>query len=390
MNGFGVTRVGATAVALVANAITLMPVFLLGALTTDITEALQLEIHQLGLTTAFLFFVAGCLVIPFSFVVHRIRARLGTVLALALAGIGMLVIAHAQSLEGLLMAVSIGGGAAALAQPAVNASVTELFGPHRLGAGFGVKQATVPLATLLCGFAVAVSAGSYGWRDLFTGVAIVAFGLMLLQVLFGLSRAETRVNAGGIPAHRPEGRRHAASTALAILGAALGAGAATALGVFLIPTGVEWGMSASAAAFLFTLCSAFGIAVRIVLGRFLDLCSVRYPLRWVVFLIVIGVIGFALISLSLEAPFVIGAVLAFGGGWTWQGIFEYTFVRRNLDLAAKVTGITQVGLMFGSGMGPFIFGYVAQGASTSVAWLTVALLGVSAALLLLGSHRLGR
>jgi hypothetical protein len=103
-----------------------------------------------------------------------------------------------------------------------------------LGLAFGIKQAAIPLATLLAGAAVPVVALTVGWRWAY----VMAAGLAVL-VLLGVPRG----GAPHVPTPKPPpGER--ATLALAVLGAGsgLGAGAANALGIFLVAAAVDRGI----------------------------------------------------------------------------------------------------------------------------------------------------
>jgi predicted MFS family arabinose efflux permease len=98
----------------------------------------------------------------------------------------------------------------------------------------------------------------------------------------------------------------------------------------------------------------------------------------------IGVVGFALLATGEAGLIVPGALLAFGAGWGWPGLFHFAVVKTSPGAPAAATGITQTGASGGAALGPLVFGLVAEAASYDVAWLvsgTVALAALGAILI---------
>ena len=96
------------------------------------------------------------------------------------------------------------------------------------------------------------------------------------------------------------------------------------------------------------------------------------------FMLVGGAVGFALLAVEAPATVLAGAILAFALGWGWPGIFNLSIVSRHLDSPATASGVTQTGIYAGAAAGPLCFGLLAGAASLSLAWAVtavVALLG---------------
>ena len=86
----------------------------------------------------------------------------------------------------------------------------------------------------------------------------------------------------------------------------------------------------------------------------------------------------------MDSLLVIGTVLAFGAGWGWPGLFNFTIVRSNAGAPAAATGITQTGASGGAALGPLLFGIVLQATGYTTAWIfcgAIALLSATAILL---------
>jgi hypothetical protein len=87
-------------------------------------------------------------------------------------------------------------------------------------------------------------------------------------------------------------------------------------------------------------------------------------------MIVVGTAGFVLLATGVSWLFVFGAVLAFGAGWGWHGLFNFAVVKYNPNTPAAATGITQTGAAAGSAVGPFLFGVIVESTSYGTAWLS--------------------
>jgi MFS family permease len=78
--------------------------------------------------------------------------------------------------------------------------------------------------------------------------------------------------------------------------------------------------------------------------------------------------GYALMSLSALPAFAVGAVLAFGCGWGWNGLYNVAVSRLYPDAISSATGISQSGIYLGGVLGPMVFGVLVQYGSVGAAW----------------------
>jgi MFS family permease len=133
---------------------------------------------------------------------------------------------------------------------------------------------------------------------------------------------------------------------------------------------------------LLALGSAVNIVVRVAFGHLADGMS-GGRLRLVAAMLGIGIAGFALLATGERGLILPGALLAFGAGWGWPGLFNFAVVKTNPGAPAAATGITQTGASGGAALGPLVFGLVAEATSYDVAWLvsgTIALAALAAIL----------
>jgi cyanate permease len=165
---------------------------------------------------------------------------------------------------------------------------------------------------------------------------------------------------------------------LVFLAAAVGFASAAngTLATFVVTAGVEAGLGESAAGMVLTLGSAAGITMRLVVGARADRRGGRH-LPVVSVLLAGGALGYLLLAPGLVPTHLAGALIAFGSGWAWPGLFNLAVVRLNPTAPAAATGITQTGVYVGALAGPILFGLVVDSAGYGLAWL---LAGVASAL----------
>jgi predicted MFS family arabinose efflux permease len=247
-----------------------------------------------------------------------------------------------------------------VAQLAASATVADRVPARRQGVAFGIKEAAKPAATLLCGIAVPLVV-LIDWRWAFVACAVLALSLLGASKSHAGAR-ETQRSAKAAPA----GRAPLALLMLAVA-AALGSAVGTTAGTFMVDTVMSDGMSAGAAGALLIVGSVTSIVIRILIGLRADRMERGHLLR-VAALLAAGAPGFVLLAVGSGPALVLGAMLAFGGGWGWAGLLNYAVVRRTRSGAATAAGVVLAGASFGGGSGPLIFGLVAEHASYAVGW----------------------
>jgi MFS family permease len=342
-----------------------LPVFLLGGLAVLVRSELVFSEVQLGLAASVFFTVAALSAVPAGRVAARTGAWAATVLAAVTSSLALFAMALAPSYTLLLVALAVGGVANSLAQIGTNGSLAEVVPAHRQGLAFGVKQAAIPAATLVAGFALPLVGLTLGWRVTFAGAALLA----LVYVV--LAPRPTR--------DRPAGRRSggrtgdAAVQALAVVAvaAALAAAAVNGLAAFLVESAVAAGLSLSAAGVLLGSGSALGICARIGVGWLADRRG-RGHLAIVAGMMATGAVGMSLLATGAVPAFFAGTALVFALGWSWPGLMTFAVVRSNPSAPAVATSYTQTGVFAGGATGPVVFGLLVQAESYSLAWSVAA------------------
>src|SRR4051812_49255877 len=222
-----------------------VPVFLVGGLAVQIQHELGFSPAGLGLAVSVYFGVSALASVPAGGLVERHGSTTVARWAIALSAFSMLGLGlAARSLTGLVLWLAVGAGANAAGQLASNAALAEHVPARRQGLSFGLKQSAIPISTLLAGAAVPAVALTLGWRWAFGAAAVLASTALLL-VPTGPSHTKDRTGT--------DGRR--ATGALVVLGVAatLAAGAANALGTFLVDAAVDRGLAEATAGLSLTL-----------------------------------------------------------------------------------------------------------------------------------------
>ncbi|MGK5737362.1 MFS transporter [Micromonospora sp. URMC 103] len=375
--------VRASASAIAVTIACVLPVFLVGGLAVQLGDDLGFSPAGLGLAVSLYFGVGALASVPSGALAERygpaVVARAGVLLSaaclLAVAGL-------ARSYPVLLGLLAAGGVANALGQLASNAALARHVPPHRQGLSFGVKQAAIPVSTLLAGAAVPTIALTAGWRWAFVAAAGAA-----LATLPAVPRREAR------PARRAGGSRASRGTGpLVVIGVAatLAAGAANALGTFVVDAAVGRGLAPGLAGLTLTLGSAVCVLARVGSGWLADRRSGGH-VAVIAGMLLVGAAGLGLLAVAGPVPLVAGVVLGFGLGWAWPGLMNFAVVRLHPQAPAAATSITQTGVYAGGCLGPLGLGTVAARAGYPAMWTTAALsMLLAAALMLTGSRLLTR
>lgn len=369
----------AGAAALVTSVVGL-PTLLLGGMSVLVQQELGFGQAQLGVAVA-ASFASGAVAAP---AVGRLAERIGprttirlglAAAAVALLGIGLVASSYAL----LVPFVAVTGLAITMAQLGTNVLIARRVAPERRGLAFGLKQAAVPLASMLAGLALPVIGLTLGWRAAFVlAAAVLPFIALVIP------------EAAPLPRPAGEPARDAPLRALLVLalGVALASAAGGSMPTFLVASTVDRGVPAGTAGLIHALASLVGIVFRVTGGWGGDRLG-RGALVLVAALLVAGAAGFAGLAVATAPAWIaVFAGLAFGGGWGWAGLLLLAVSRTNPDAPGRAMGIVQVGPMTGAVAGPLLFGTVADGAGFGAAWGFLCLFAVAGAAVILVAHRM--
>ncbi|WDZ86347.1 MFS transporter [Micromonospora cathayae] len=356
-----------------------LPVFLVGGLAVQMGDELGFSPSGLGVAVAVYFGVSALASVPCGKLVERYGPTRVARTGIGLAAASLLAVAAlARSYPVLLALLAVSATANALGQLASNTALARHVPAHRQGLSFGVKQAAVPVATLLAGAAVPAVALTAGWRWAFVIAAVAA-----VAALFAVPREP----AG--PVRRPGGGgrgRPAAALVLIGVAATLAAAAANALGTFLVDSAAGRGLAPGLAGLTLTLGSVACVLARVGFGWLADRRTGGH-LTGIAGMLVVGALGLALLAVAGTGPLVVGVLLGFGLGWAWPGVMNFAVVQLHPQSPAAATSITQTGVYAGGCLGPLTLGPLAAQLGYPAMWLTAALAMLLAATLMLTATR---
>lgn len=350
--------------ALLATIPTILPGFLVGALSVQISDDFDVAEATYGWGIGGFFLAATVGSIWLGKVAQRIGPRRQVTYALVLSGLAQLFIAiFAQSFGVLVAGLAFAGLCNSANQTGINLLLSQAKLP-RLGLAIALKQSGMPTASLLGGLAVPAIALTVGWRWAYVvgAVATVLAAVNVRRVIAPVGRMTRSVSVATTP------RR---TLALASVGFGFLAFAAGALNAWIVSSGVEVGISEGWAGLLLSGGAACGIGMRLISGFRLDTMGQR-PFTVAGLLSLGGAVGLALLAIQTPVAHVGATVLAFGAGWVWPVFTNFGVVRANLEGAAAATGVTQTGVYVGVFAGPLTTGWVIERSGYSTMWLLVA------------------
>ncbi|HEX5540049.1 MAG TPA: MFS transporter [Micromonospora sp.] len=375
----GVHPVRATVGAVTTTIACVLPVFLLGGLAVQMGAELRFSPAGLGLAVSVYFGGSAIASVPSGALVERygpaVIARGGILLAAAtLLAIGV----FARSFALLLVLLALSAVANALGQLASNSVLARHVPVGRQGVSFGLKQAAIPLSTLLAGIAVPTVALTVGWRWAF--VAAAGAALTALPLVPNGHHGGGRTQGSG-------GER--ATAALIVIGGAalLASASAGSLGTFLVDSAVERGLGPGLAGLALTFGSTVCVAARVLGGHLADR-GIGGRVSTIGAMLVVGSAGLALLAVGGTVPLVAGVVLGFGLGWAWPGLMNFAVVRLHPQAPAAATSITQTGVYAGGCLGPLGLGPLAAYADYPAMWRVAAVAMLLAAALMFAGGRM--
>jgi MFS family permease len=411
--------IAVVATASAALSVGMLPMFLFGALSGSIGPELGFGAAQTGIAVTAYYLAAAISAVPFGRVTERVGSRRAlrsgvAVSAVACALAGTLATSWWQF--ALLLAVA--GGVLPFVDTGAARAFSTAVAERRRGLAFGVKEASVPFASMLAGLAVPALAATAGWRTAFVAAAIagpVAWVALRAAPADAPSRAGVgpATTATGGPAAATPGPATASgapepaasspapatgssaapqpvpssaqgrpgrparpplprAVPLLAVSFALAGGAAAVAVAFLVPAAVDSGMEPGAAGFALAAASIGSIVARLVAGVVAD----RSPSATGVLLVLgmaLGAAGALLLVAGRPGwPIVVAAALTLTAGWGWTGLGFTALIRVAPDTPASAAGVGLTGLAVGGTVGPLLFGQVVSRSSYAVGWATLA------------------
>jgi len=368
-----------------ATTVVAIPVFLVGSLAVFIAEDLGFSVVELG-GVASVFFgsaaiasvVGGRLTVRFG---HKLGMYVGVAsTATAVLGIGLFAQTPVQ-IAALMVFGGVGNG---LTQPAVNFLLARRVAPDRQGLAFGVKQSAIPASTLFAGLSIPLLAATFGWRAPFLVLVLLA-GLVVV-----LTPRRSTVIAGAVARRGSKEMRPGITLYILALGGVLGSAAANSLGAFLVLSLINGGVVASTAGVIAAVSSATSVTIRLIIGKVSDRFSFT-NLYFVAGMQAVGGVAFIWLGfVTGVGPLATLAMLAFGIGWGWPGLFLYNVIRRFPLIPGRASGVIQSSAFIGGIIGPFTFGVIVATAGFTPALVAAGAASVAAGIAVFGGEALLR
>lgn len=363
-----------------------IPPFLVGTLSLQIAADFEFSASDVALGIAAYYLVSGVLSPGGGRVVAALGVTPALHLACASSTVGLGAIALASSAGQVMVALALLGVPNSLVQPASNQVLSSVSDRRLRGLSFGLVQSAIPAATLLAGLLLGVATYGSSWRY---AVWTVAALTLAAQVLVTSTRPVS------VPGHRAAGARDrsrpVAATRVRVSGTGgpplmaalvltgfLASAAATSLPAFVAASGAQVGVAPVAVAAAQVAGSLSCMAVRTTAAWRGSLLSAPRMLTRVAALLGVGVSGYLLLAWGAPAAFLAGTVLAYAGGWGWNGLFNLAVVSARPDRIAASTGLTQGGVFLGGMAGPLAFAALAGGAGHGLSWSAMSVLGIGA------------
>lgn len=365
-----------------------MPAALSGAVSTQLLADLGIGHSVFGLAIAG-FFLSNAVFSPFA---GGLADRLGAIASIrigaAITSLSMLAIATLAVNHIVFLALMIvAGPAIAIGGPGASMLLTRMK-PSRQPFLFGLRQAFIPMAALIAGISVSISAGQLGWRWAFAVAAILTALLTLPWRDRGRQQAEPVVPAApaAVWPPRPAPQYSTATLWLLALVFGLAGFAATSFTSFITGYAQSVGHAPASAGLILAIGSGTAVTVRIIVGFWVGR-SALHPLDVALVMLAAGSIGCAIVAFAGPGALAPGLALAYGGAWGWTGLLIYTITTGSRGRPGRANGIVQAGGGIGGVGGPLVVGPLIEHVSYQAAW-SMTLVSVVAAAVLLASVRM--
>ena len=359
------------------------PPFLAGALAFKILPELGFDTGSLGAALGGFFGLSAISSATIGGLADRIGWPAAMRVSSAMSAVTKFGIAGlAHSWLSFAALISLGGLTMAIGQPAVNLALAREVPVSRQGFVFGLKHSAVPAAAMLSGFAVPLFAVNGDWRGVFVGAGVIAGGVAL-----AVPKSPARLRRRGLETlirKRSNWRcgRSCSWRSVPLLAASV----ASALSAFLVISVIDSGVSPGGRWFDPRHGKRHGTdsppSGRLVgrrsqgrrgsEGSHCSLWSVPQVLE------------------RSPAPghgcSRFAAMLAFGAGWGWNGLFNFSVVKHFPRAPARATSVALTGTYIGAALGPIVMGQVIEIYSFQAAWLAAAALSSFSAVAMLAAR----
>ncbi|MCC5949155.1 MAG: MFS transporter [Nitriliruptoraceae bacterium] len=355
-----------------------LPMFLVGALATQLSADLGFGAAGIGLAVAAFRAATTVTTLFLGPLTDRIGSSASLRIAMTITIVTCIgLTGFTSSLRGVVAWMAIGGIATALSQPAANRLVVVAVPAHLQGIAFGIKQGSLPAATMLAGLSVPFVALTLGWRWAFGSAGVLAF---LVMLAIGRRPAAVRA-AASQPRARPVARRYRTYVVFTVA-FVFAASANSTIPSFYVDAAVAAGGAADTAGFVLAAASIGAVITRVATGMLCDRLSSGH-FRVCAAMIAVGGLGLMLTATGSPVAMAVGTIIGLSGTWGFTAVFWFALMRTYPDNPGSVTGAVAPGSHLGGTIGPLVFGLVAQTGSYDIAWILAGSMAfISAAIML--------
>lgn len=346
-----------------------LPPYMTGALAPQINQDIPLDASSLGFVMA-MYWAAGTIGSWLTVNFAEILTDRTVMLIALLIVIGGLVAAAVLATQAwhLLALIGFTGLANGIGHAPANSQLQLKLPGGRQGFGFGVKQAAIPIASVLAGMSVPLLGVNIGWRW-----ALIAGAALCIPILFVVlhyvekeprmgSTAETTGRSNMMP---PLVRKKAICMSVITLFAA---GSFATCGSLITTVADSRGWSVEGAAVALSVSSLLGALLRVV-ATSLPGYNLRRTFGLLVIMISLGAIGMLVMSIPNQALFIAGMFLVLGPGWAWPAIMHFVAAQLSEGHISAVTGIVQMTVSISSAGIPVVVGVLLVSYGVTVGWL---------------------
>lgn len=345
------------------------PAFLAGALGPELRDAIEIGERFFGFVVGGFFLGSALGSVSLGHLGERVGARRMIVLSnITTATCTGVIAGFVRSGPTLVAVLFLAGVANSAAQTSANKLLGQGVDPSRLGFAMAIKQAGMPSASLLGGLAVPGIALTVGWQWAYASASGLALTSLLVVLRFAPTPAQLAARGTKLGGKLASTRQ---TLILAAVAAGFASAAAGTLGNWTTSSAADAGWSSGAAGLLLSLGAVTGITTRLVLGWLADR-SERIPMRTASVSLGVGAFGALLLAPRLQWTHVVAVMLAFGAGWGWPALYNFSVVRKNPDAASAATGITQTGVYVGVFTGPIVMGFIVDQWGYAPGWSLIA------------------
>ncbi|MFJ6114584.1 MFS transporter [Agrococcus sediminis] len=355
-----------------------LPLYMLGALAPAINQSLPLDASLVGVAMAAYWVAAaiGSMLTMRFTLVYTDRSVMVVSLLLVIAGLVGAGLLATQTWH-LLALLGLSGIANGLGHAPANSQLQSRLAPSLQGFGFGVKQAAIPLASVLAGLAVPLLGTTLGWRWGFV-IAGLACVPIVVAAFSGAQEVASGRERAAAPGRSVPSTVRSKTVALAIV-PLLAAGTFAACASLVTTVADIRGWSVEAAALTLAASCLVGAVLRVIATSSPRL-SLRGAFGLLVAMLAVGALGIAVMAIPFEFAFLTGMVLVHGPGWAWPGILHFVAAQTAEGHVSAATGVVQLMVSIGSVLVPVVAGLVVARVGPTLAWLVLFVLAGAAAL----------